>query len=94
MDSRNGLIPFGLLIVLFAFTFVFCIDSLSIPNMTYLTLAIIGYVVCIAASLLLGLFARQEGGALSVYYSLYALLVSIIFVWYLTRVGTFVRLWS
>lgn len=94
MDSRNGLIPFGLLVVLFAFTFVFCLDSLNIPNMTYLTLAMIGYVVCIAAALLLGLFARQEGGALSVYYSVYALLVSIVFVWYLTRVGTFAKLWS
>ena len=94
MDSRNGLIPFGLLIFLFAFTFVFCLDSLALPNMTYLTLAIIGYVVCIAASLLLGLFARQEGGALGVYYNAYALIVSIVFVWYLTRVGTFARLWT
>ncbi len=93
MDSKNGLIPFGLLVLIFGFSFVYCLDSLSIPNATYMVLALIGYVVAIGASLLLGLFAKRDGEALSLWYFIYVLVVSIIFVWYLTRVGTFYQLW-
>ena len=93
MDSRNGLLPFGLLVLVFAFTFVFCLDSLAIPNTTYGILAIIGFVFSLIASLLLGSFARSEGQALGAWYSTYALVVAIVFVWYLTRVGTAFQLW-
>jgi hypothetical protein len=93
MDSKNGLIPFGLLVLLFAFSFVFCLDSLSIPNTVYMVLALIGFVVAIGASLLLGLFARRDGEALAVWFNTYLLIVGIVFIWYLTRIGTFYKLW-
>jgi hypothetical protein len=93
MDSRNGLIPFGLLVIVFAFSFVFCLDSLRLESTVYLVLALIGFVVAIFASLLLGMFARRDGEALAVWYSSYVLIVGVIFVWYLTRIGTFYKLW-
>ena len=93
MDSRNGLIPFGLLVLLFAFSFVFCLDSLAIPNTLYMVLALVGFVAALFCSLLLGLFARRDGEALSVWYNTYLLVAGVIFVWYLTRVGTFYKLW-
>jgi hypothetical protein len=93
MDSRNGLIPFGLLVLVFAFSFVFCLDSLSIPNMVYMVLALVGFVAALGCSLLLGLFARRDGEALAVWYNIYLLIVGIVFVWYLTRIGTFYKLW-
>jgi len=93
MDSRNGLIPFGLLVLVFAFTFVFCLDSLSAQNTTYMVLAVIGFVGALGASLLLGLFARRDGEALSLWYFIYVLIVGIIFIWYLTRLGTYFKFW-
>jgi hypothetical protein len=93
MESRNGLITFGIFVALFAFTFVFCLDALSLPNVTYGTLALIGYVICVAASLFNSFTARRNGEALSVWFSGYALVVSIIFIWYLTRCGTAFGWW-
>ncbi|MEI6875707.1 MAG: hypothetical protein WCL50_11345 [Spirochaetota bacterium] len=93
MDSRTGLIPFGLLVIIFAFSFVFCLDSLAVPNMTYMVLALIGFVLALGASLFLGVFARRDGEALGAWYNTYVLVVGVIFVWYLTRIGTFYKLW-
>lgn len=93
METRNGLITFGIFILLAAFTFVFCLDAIAIPNLTYGVLAIIGYVVCIAASLFNGFTAKQNGESLSIWFNSYAIIVSIVFVWYLTRCGTVFQLW-
>lgn len=93
MESRNGLLTFGIIVVLFAFTFVFCLDALSIPNMTYGILALIGYVVCVSVSLFFGFTARKNGESLAIWFSSYAVIVSIIFVWYLTRCGTAFKWW-
>jgi hypothetical protein len=93
MESRNGLLNFGIFVLLFAFTFVFCLDALKIPNTTYGVLAVIGYVVCIVASLFLGFVSKQNGEALSVWFNTYAIVVSIVFVWYLTRCGTAFQWW-
>ncbi len=94
MESRNGLITFGIFVLLSVFTFVFCVDALSIPNTTYGILAIIGYVVIIAASFFNGFTARKNGEALGVWFTSWAILVSIVFVWYLTRCGTAFKFWS
>ncbi len=93
MDAKNGLVPFGLLIVLFAFTFVFGWDALLLPNVFYGGLATAGYIVCIAAGLFLGVMARRDGEALGLYFSVYGVVVSIVFVWYLTRCGTAFGWW-
>lgn len=93
METRNGLITFGIFVLLFAFTFVFCLDALAIPNTMYGILAVIGYVVCISMSLFNGFTAHKNGEALAVWFNTYAVLVSIIFVWYLTRCGTAFGWW-
>ena len=93
METRNGLVVFGLFILLFGFTFVFCLDALALPNTFYGILALIGYVVCISMSLFNGMMARREGEALAVWFNTYAVIVSIIFVWYLTRCGTAFQWW-
>jgi hypothetical protein len=93
METRNGLLTFGIFVLLAAFTFVFCLDALAIPNMTYGVLALIGYLVCITAGFFYGFTARQNGEALAVWFNSYAVVVSIVFVWYLTRCGTAFGLW-
>jgi hypothetical protein len=93
METRNGLITFGIIVLLFAFTFVFCLDALAIPNMMYGIYALIGFVVCVAFSIFNGFMAKKNGEALSVWYNSYAVIVSIVFVWYLTRCGTAFQWW-
>lgn len=91
MNNRGGLLAFAVLVVLFAFTFVFSLDALS--NTTFGVLALIGYIVCITIALMQGSFARKAGEAMSVWYYSYAVVVSIVFVWFLTRCGTSFKLW-
>ncbi len=93
METRNGLITFGLFVLIFAFTFVFCLDALNTQNTTYGILAMIGYVIGIAAALFNAFMMRRNGEALAVWFNAYAIVVSIVFVWYLTRVGTAFKWW-
>jgi hypothetical protein len=93
METRNGLLTFGIFVLLSVFTFVFCLDALAIPNTTYGVLALIGYVVVIAASFFTGFTARKNGEALGVWFNTWAVIVSIVFVWYLTRVGSAFKWW-
>jgi hypothetical protein len=93
MESRNGLLTFGIFVLLAVFTFVFCLDALAVPNTTYGVLALIGYVVCIAASLFNGFTSRKNGEALGVWFNSYGVIVSIVFVWYLTRCGSAFKWW-
>ena len=93
MEARNGLITFFIFVLLFAFTFVFCLDALAVPNATYGILAVIGYVVCVAASIFNGFTLKKNGEALGVWFNAYSVIVSIVFVWYLTRCGTAFTWW-
>jgi len=93
MESRNGLITFGIFVVLFAFSFVFGNAGLADQNTFYGVLALIGYVVVISASLFNGYSARKNGEALSVWFNSWAIIISIVFVWFLTRCGTAFGWW-
>jgi NADH:ubiquinone oxidoreductase subunit 6 (subunit J) len=93
METRNGLLTFGIFVLLFVFTFVFCLDALSASNTTYGVLALIGFVVCVAASIFYGFIARQNGEALGVWFNCYAVVVCIAFVWFMTRCGTAFKWW-
>lgn len=93
METRNGLITFFIFVLLSVFTFVFCLDALAIPNTTYGILAMIGYVVVITASLFNGFTAKQNGEALAIWFNTWAIVVSIVFVWFLTRCGTAFAWW-
>ena len=70
-----------------------CLDALSIPNTFYGVYALIGYVVVISASLFNGFTAKQNGESLSIWFNTWAILMSIVFVWYLTRCGTAFQWW-
>jgi hypothetical protein len=93
MESRNGLITFGIFVVLFAFSFVFGNAGLADQNTFYGVLALIGYVVCIAGAFFNGFTSKKNGEALAVWFLAYAVIVSIIFVWYCTRCGTAFQWW-
>lgn len=93
MDTRNGLVTFGLFVLLFVFAFVFSMVALSEDNVAYGVLALIGFIVCIGAGVFEGILADQEGAALGVWFKAFTIVSSVIFIWYLTRVGTSFGWW-
>jgi len=93
MDTKNGLINFSLFIFVFAFSFIFSIDALASPNAFYGVLALIGYLVSLSTSLFNGILAKRDGEALSLWYFVYAVVVAIVTVWYMTRCGTAFGWW-
>ncbi|HAP42607.1 MAG: hypothetical protein A2087_14630 [Spirochaetes bacterium GWD1_61_31] len=94
MDSRNGLINFALFILLFVFSFVFCLFALTQPaSVLFGVLALFGFIFGIAGSIFNGALARVEGSVLATWFFVYAGVVAIILVWYLTRCGTAFGWW-
>ncbi|PKL08015.1 MAG: hypothetical protein CVV51_11095 [Spirochaetae bacterium HGW-Spirochaetae-7] len=93
MDTKNGLINFSLFVFVFIFAFVFSIDALASPNTFYGVLALVGFLVSLGASLFNGILSRRDGEALALWYFVYAVIVGIITVWYLTRCGTAFGWW-
>lgn len=93
MDNRNLLIFFIVMVILLVFTFAFAFVSLDMVNTAAGIMATVGFVVALAISLVLGISNREEGGALSGAYFVYALVTGILFVWYLTRIGTLWEIW-
>ncbi len=93
METKNGLINFMLFIFIFAFSFVFSLDALSKPNVLYGVLALVGFLVSLGGSLFNGALSQRDGEALSLWYFVYAVVVAIITVWYLTRCGTAFGWW-
>ena len=91
--ARNYLVFFFILILVFAFTFVFCWQAIAEQNTLYGTLAVLGFLTGIISSLVIGFQAREEGGALFVWFFGYTIIISIIFVWYLTRCGSLFQFW-
>ncbi|WP_156789600.1 hypothetical protein [Gracilinema caldarium] len=93
MDNRTSMLLFLVLVVLFAFTFVFGIDALALPNVSYGVLALIGYVVCLGFSVFQWALLKKERGAMMPWFITYAIVIGIIFVWYVTRCGTAFGWW-
>jgi len=91
--ARNYLVFFFILILVFAFTFVFCWQAIQEKNVLYGTLAVLGYLTGLIASLVIGFQAREESGSLFVWFFGYTILISIFFVWYLTRGGSLFQFW-
>ena len=93
MDNRPSLLLFFGLVVLFAFTFVFCLDALSIPNVKYGVIALLGYLVCLGFSLFQAALLKKDGSPLLLWFRTYTVVLGIVFVWYLTRCGTAFAWW-
>lgn len=93
MDNRTSMLLFIGLVVLFAFTFVFGMDALSVPNVKYGVLAIIGHIVCLGFGLFQRSLLKKEGAAMTTWFLSYSIVVGIITVWFLTRSGTAFGWW-
>lgn len=87
MEARNYLIFFIVLVITFAFSFVFGQHSLAYDIVLYGILATVGYALCIGVAIIFAMIIRTEGGGLAAWFSIYTVVAAIIFVWYLTRAG-------
>lgn len=93
MDTRNSLINFTLFVFLLAFSFVFSLLALSTPSVFYGVLALIGFIASIAGSVFNSFLAKQSGEAIYVWFTSFAVVTAILFIWYLTRCGTAFGWW-
>jgi len=91
--TRNYLVFFFGLFLLLVFTFLFCYISIYNENLVAGILSIIGYVAALIIAIMIGLASREEGGALYVWFFWVAAVTAVVFVWYLSRAGTLLKVW-
>jgi hypothetical protein len=91
--TRNYLVFFFGLFVLLIFSFAFCYVAIYSEVLVAGIFALVGFVVSLAIALIIGLAAREEGGALYIWFFAVAVVTGIILVWYLSRAGTLLKVW-
>lgn len=94
MDNRTSMLLFIGLVVLFAFTFVFCLDALFDPERQVRgNRASIGCLVCMGFALFKRALLKKDGAPMTLWFTTYSIVVGIVFVWYPTRCGTAFAWW-
>jgi len=91
--TRNYLVFLFGLFLLLIFTFLFCYISIYNENLVAGILSIIGYLAALVIAIMIGLSSREEGGALYVWFFGLAGITAVVFVWYLSRAGTLLKVW-
>ncbi len=91
--TRNYLIFFFGLFLLLIFTFLFCYIAIYNENLVAGILAIVGYVAALIIAIMIGISSREEGGALYVWFFGVAGVTAVVFIWYLSRAGTLLKVW-
>ncbi len=91
--ARNYLIFFFGLFLLLVFTFLFCYIAIYNENLVAGILAIVGFVSSLVIAIMIGVSSREEGGALYVWFFSVGGVTAVIFVWYLSRAGTLLKIW-
>ena len=95
MDNRSGLVLFGMLVLALVFSVTLSWDALSggSTSVVYGIFALAGFILCVAASFFEFLLLKREGVALSYWFLIAGIIISVIFIWYLTRCGTIFGWW-
>lgn len=91
--ARNYLVFLVGLVVLLAFSFVFCYDAIYSAVLLAGILAVVGYLAALIISLIIGVASREEGGTLYVFFYILFGITAVVFLWFLTRAGTLLQIW-
>ncbi len=91
--TRNFLVFLFGLFLLLAFSFLFCYVSIYSENLAAGILSIIGFVASLIIAIMIGLASREEGGSLYVWFFVLAGVTAVVFIWYLSRAGTLLKVW-
>jgi hypothetical protein len=84
--TRNFLVFIFGLILLLLFSFAFCYVAIYSENL-------IAGIASLVIAIMIGISAREEGGALYMWFFGIAIVTGIILVWYISRAGTLLRVW-
>ncbi len=91
--TRNYLVfLFGLFLIL-VFAFLFAYIAIYNENLVSGILAIVGFLAALIIGVMIGLSSREEGGALYIWFFGIAGVTAVIFIWYLSRAGTLLKVW-
>ena len=91
--ARNYLIFFFGLFLLMIFSFLFCYVAIYNENLPAGILAIVGFLSSLIIALIIGVASREEGGALYIWFFAVATVTAVVFIWYLSRAGTLLKVW-
>jgi hypothetical protein len=91
--TRNYLVFFFGLFLLLVFTFLFCYIAIYNENLAAGIIAIVGFLAALIISIIIGLSSREDGGALYVWFFSVAGVTAVVFIWYLSRAGTLLKVW-
>jgi hypothetical protein len=91
--TRNFLIFLFALFILLLFSFAFGYVSIYSEVLIAGIFALVGLVVALVVSIMIGLSSREEGGSLFIWFFSIAGVTGVVLVWYLTRAGTLLKVW-
>ncbi len=91
--TRNYLVFFFGLFLLLVFSFLFCYIGIYNENLVAGILAIVGFLAALIISIMIGISSREDGGALYVWFFGVSGVTAVIFIWYLSRAGTLLKVW-
>ena len=91
--TKNFLVFLFGLFLLMAFSFLFAYVAIYSENLPAGIISIVGFLACLIISIMIGIWSRDEGGALYVYYFVIAGVSAVVFIWYLSRAGTLLKVW-
>ncbi len=91
--TRNFLVFIVGVFLLLVFSFFFCYVSIYSDTLIAAIPALVGYVAALVMALMIGLAAREEGGALYIWFFGIAGVTGVVLVWYLARLGVLLKVW-
>jgi hypothetical protein len=91
--TRNFLVFIFGLILLLLFSFAFCYVAIYSEVLVAGIFAIVGFVAALVISIIIGVASREEGGSLYIWFFTIAVVTAIVTVWYVSRVGTLLKVW-
>ncbi len=91
--ARNYLVFLFGLFVIFAFSALFGYQGIYAQNLVAGILAIVGFVVALVISIIIGLASREEGGSLYIYFFVITGVTAVLLIWFLSRAGTLLQIW-
>jgi hypothetical protein len=91
--TRNFLVFLFALFILLVFSFAFGYVSIYSEVLIAGIFALVGLVTALIVGIMIGLSAREEGGALYIWFFAISGVTGVVLVWYLTRAGTLLKVW-
>ena len=91
--TRNFLVFIFGLILLLLFSFAFCYVAIYSEVLIAGIFAILGFAAALVIAIIIGIASREEGGALYIWFFTIAAITAIVMVWYVSRVGTLLKVW-